>query len=143
MNSLINTHDLKELILDHEKSKIVTDVLKYQNIFLYCCSNSIDDIRIISISTYNERIYDADNNLTIINSSGVVLVLVKDIESGKFKISQEIKSNNFKPFEFFGKMIELSEDGRLLVITNTHGDKYLYEKDNDIYTIKNITNATL
>ena len=65
MDKLINSHDLKEIVINYEESQVIKDILKYQNEILkfYICETK--NIIIISLPNYNHVIKKSSKKLTL------------------------------------------------------------------------------
>ena len=132
MDNLINTHDLKEMVIDYEKSKVITNVLKYQNQFLIFSTTKSKNKLVISIPEYNKTIDDLYGNKEIIHSCGVVLILNKDQESNKYLLVKELFSEINNNFENFGKIVEISNNDNYIIVSNKETDVYIYDIEGNL-----------
>lgn len=132
MDNLINSHDLKEIVVGYEKSKVITDILKYQNQFVKFSTTKSKDRLIISIPEYNKTIDNLYSNKEIIHSYGVVLILDKDQKSGKYLLVKELFSNTDNNFENFGKILEISNNDNYIIVSNKETDVYIYDIEGNL-----------
>lgn len=129
MDNLINSHDLKNIVINYEESQVIKDILKYQNEILKCQITESENTVIISLPNYNHVIKNSSEITNIINSAGTVLILNKVehlINKDLYEFKKELFTNNNSQFEHFGDIVELSLNEQFIFVTTKTNKVYIY-----------------
>lgn len=131
MKTLIESHKLNQLINNFKDFDDLQYLLKIQNQLLRCCFSEEEKIVIISIPHFDDQI-TRGGELTKITSSGVVLILNLDESNGKFNLIKILSSGRNFNFEFFGNNIEMSQNGKFIIVTTGINRFYIYNNKGEL-----------
>lgn len=132
MNKLINSHALRNIVINYEESQVIKDILRYQNEVLefYVCETK--NIIIISLPNYNHVIKFSDEITNITNSAGAVLILKKVehlFNKDLYEFKKELFTNNNSQFEHFGHIVEISLNENFIFVTTKTNKLYIYNTE--------------
>lgn len=141
MKTLIESHKLKNMVVNYQDSSIITGMLKYQNQTLRSCVSENGEVIIVALPQYDNKVIDENDSVINYCSSGAVILLNKEQDSDKYKLVCTILSKANKGFESFGNYVELSQNGKYIIITNKLNQIFIYNNEGALLQLIDLTNV--